>query len=97
MQYLIGYDISDPKRLQKIHSRIQKMAIPLQYSVFLFDDTKEKLQQCIDTTLSLMNKQEDDFRIYPLPQNSPYWQLARPILPDGILLSLLPRIQDTEI
>ena len=37
MQYLIGYDIADPKRLQRIYRRMTKYAPPIQYSIFLFE------------------------------------------------------------
>ena len=33
MQYLIGYDIADPKRLQRIHRRMTSYATPIQYSI----------------------------------------------------------------
>ncbi|HHW7566765.1 TPA: CRISPR-associated endonuclease Cas2 [Mannheimia haemolytica] len=35
MNYLIGYDITEPKRLQKVHQRLIKYATAIQYSVFL--------------------------------------------------------------
>jgi len=42
MQYLIGYDITDDKRLQRIHRRMINFATPIQYSVFLFDRSEEE-------------------------------------------------------
>ena len=69
MQYLIGYDISDEKRLQKIHKKMVKYATPIQYSIFLLDGTRKELQICIDDILTILNKKQDDLRVYPLPMN----------------------------
>ena len=41
MRYLLGYDISDPKRLQKVYRRMCNYAVPIQYSIFLFDGRKK--------------------------------------------------------
>lgn len=90
MQYLIGYDICDAKRLQKIHKKLCSYAIPIQYSVFLFDGKNQELQRCIQDLLKIFNPKEDDLRIYPLPSNAKQWQLGKPILPEGIIWTALP-------
>ena len=46
-QYLIGYDIADPKRLQRIYRRMTNYATPIQYSVFILDGTEKLLKQCL--------------------------------------------------
>lgn len=91
MKYLIGYDIADEKRLQKIHKRMVKYATPIQYSIFLFDGAFKDLQPCIDDVLEIFNKKEDDLRIYPLPTNGKQWQLGKLILPEGIIWTALPQ------
>lgn len=66
-EYIISYDIADPKRLGKIHRLLKKLAIPLQYSVFytrMTERQREKLAQLLDKKIC---PQEDDIRIYPLP------------------------------
>lgn len=90
MQYLIGYDITDEKRLQKIYKRMVKYATPIQYSVFLFDGAAKELQLCIDDVLTVFNKKEDDLRVYPLPANAKQWQLGKTIFPEGIIFTVLP-------
>ncbi|AAU38241.1 CRISPR-associated endonuclease Cas2 [[Mannheimia] succiniciproducens] len=87
MRYLIGYDITDSKRLQRIYRRMIKFATPLQYSVFLFNGTKEQLDKYMQTVLRLYNKKEDDLRIYPLPVQAKYWQIGKNPMPEGIVLS----------
>ncbi len=53
MKYLIGYDISDEKRLQKIYKRMTEFATPIQYSIFLFEGNLEYLQKSLDDILNL--------------------------------------------
>lgn len=91
MQYLIGYDISQPKRLQKLYKRIINYATPVQYSIFLFEGTNADLQICINEILSIIDKKEDDVRIYPLAKGGKQWSLGKKILPEGILWSALPQ------
>lgn len=90
MKFLIGYDISDEKRLQRIHRRMTKYATPIQYSIFLFDGVAKDLQCCLDDVLTIFNKKEDDLRVYPLPSNAKQWQLGKLVLPEGIIWTALP-------
>ena len=90
MKYLIGYDISDEKRLQKIHKRMTKYATPIQYSIFLFEGTEKTLRHCIEDVLDIFNKKEDDLRIYPLPKEAKQWQFGKSVLPEGIIWTALP-------
>ena len=69
MQYLIGYDIADPKRLQRIHRRMTNYATPIQYSIFLFEGSEKLLTQCLTEVMQIFNQKEDDLRFYPLPNN----------------------------
>lgn len=89
-QFLIGYDIADPKRLQRIYRRMQGYATPIQYSVFLFEGSPVRLKACIDDILKIFHKKEDDLRIYPLPPNSAQWQIGKNRLPEGIIWTALP-------
>lgn len=90
MKYLIGYDISNEKRLQKIHKRMVKYATPIQYSIFLLEGSEKELQHCLDDVLTIFHKKEDDLRVYPLPANAKQWQLGKLILPEGIIWTVLP-------
>lgn len=87
MQFLIGYDIVEPKRLQQIYRRMVKFALPIQYSVFLFDGSQAKLDEYLKTILAILNTKEDDLRIYPIPDKTAYWQHGKSILPEGIIWS----------
>ena len=90
MQYLIGYDIADDKRLQRIHRRMINFATPIQYSVFLFDGSEKLLKKCLEEVMEIFHKKEDDLRIYPLPSNCTQWQLGKSCLPDGIIWTAMP-------
>ena len=90
MQYLIGYDIADPKRLQRIHRRMTKYATPIQYSIFLFEGSEKLLAQCLTEVMQIFHKKEDDLRIYPLPHKCSQWRLGKASLPQGIIWTALP-------
>lgn len=90
MQYLIGYDIANPKRLQKIHKRMTAFSTPIQYSIFLYEGNIENLHKCLNKVLTIFNEKEDDLRVYPLPTHSKQWQLGKAILPEGIIWTALP-------
>ena len=36
-RYLVSYDISDPKRLRRVHKAIKAFGWPMQYSIFICD------------------------------------------------------------
>ncbi|GAB4362646.1 MAG: hypothetical protein Kow0060_18990 [Methylohalobius crimeensis] len=85
--HLACYDISDPKRLNRVHRYLKKIGIPLQYSVFLLHVEPIKLGRITAGLDRLINPHEDDVRIYPLPQR-PDWQWwGKPNWMDGIVLS----------
>lgn len=88
--HLACYDISDPRRLSRVHRYLKKAGIPLQYSVFLLYINaleRDKIHHALDR---LIDPRADDVRIYPLPQN-PDWQLwGQPLWPEGLHLSEFP-------
>ena len=90
MQYLIGYDIADPKRLQRIHRRMTNYATPIQYSIFLLEGSEKLLTQCLTEVMQIFHKKEDDLRIYPLPHSCSQWRLGKASLPQGIIWTALP-------
>lgn len=88
--HLVAYDISDSKRLTRIHRYLKGLGIPLQYSVFLLYLTPLQRKQVIFRLQRLIDPRADDVRIYPLPKN-PDWQWwGRPILMEGMILGEVP-------
>lgn len=65
--YLVCYDIKDDKRLRRVFSLTKQCGIHLQYSVFYCRFTWVELQKFKSNLAEIINKKEDDIRIYPLP------------------------------
>ncbi len=63
--YLICYDISDRKRLQKLSRDLEKLAIRIQYSIFFAPSvSQESLFDIMETIDAIIEPSEDDVRIY---------------------------------
>lgn len=43
-QWLVTYDIADPKRLGRLFRYLKKQGVPVQYSVFLVDASAAKME-----------------------------------------------------
>ena len=68
-EFIIAYDIADPRRLTRIHRMLKRLAMPLQYSVFyaqMSDHQRDKLARLLENEIQ---PKEDDIRIYPLPRH----------------------------
>jgi CRISPR-associated protein Cas2 len=65
--YLVCYDIASPGRLGRIFRFMKGRGIHLQYSVFHCSLTWPELVNLRQKLEHLINKKEDDLRIYPLP------------------------------
>lgn len=88
--YVICYDISNPKRLGRLFRYLKKFAVPLQYSVFLFTGDDRQLERCLGRAVRFIDASEDDLRAYPLPVRGFKARLGKPALPEGIQWSGLP-------
>ena len=85
-QYLISYDISEPKRLQRVHRRLKKQGLPVQYSVFSVVLSQLQLIQLLDAIKLLLDEREDDIRCYRLPSSIDCITLGKQFFPDDVLL-----------
>lgn len=65
--YLVCYDISDPRRLVKVFRLMKGMGLHIQYSVFHCSLTWHNLTELKEKLKSIIDEREDDVRIYPLP------------------------------
>ena len=88
--FIIGYDIANPRRLQKVHREMCKHAAPLEYSVFLLIGTVETKEHCLAKIAALIKPDEDDIRCYPLPSRGFQGRIGRASLPSGIQWTGLP-------
>jgi len=85
-QYLIVYDISEPKRLQRVHRRLKKQGLPVQYSVFSVVLSQVQLVRLLDVIKPLLDEREDDLRCYSLPCLIDCVTLGKQFFPDDVLL-----------
>jgi CRISPR-associated protein Cas2 len=69
-QYLVCYDIADPKRLSKVIKFMKGKGIHLQYSVFLCKLKWAQLLMLKEKLSWLIDEEKDDVRIYPLPSGN---------------------------
>lgn len=77
--YLVAYDISHPRRLQRVHRLLKKRALPVQKSVFFFQGHEGQLKQLLDEVATLMKKKEDDLRAWPVDRMGEAWMYGRGI------------------
>ena len=86
-EHIIAYDITDPKRLARLHCMLRKLALPLQYSVFymrMSDRQREKLAALLENKI---DARLDDVRIYPLPDHFTACFLGRKPIMEGLQLN----------
>lgn len=88
--FVVCYDISDPKRLGRLHRFMKKCAVPLQYSVFLFSGDERQLDRMLAKAEKYIDVNADDLRAYPLPNRGFKARLGQPALPEGIQFGGLP-------
>lgn len=83
---LLCYDIADPRRLQRIHRRVKRTGIALQYSLFECHMRDADLQKLVADLRQLMDVRHDDIRIYgPRSDAPPIW-IGAPVHGEGIQL-----------
>lgn len=88
--WLIGYDITDPSRLGRVHRAMSNRATPIEYSIFLFIGSENALAECLAAIGALINPQTDDLRCYTLPARGYQERIGKATLPSGIHWTGLP-------
>ena len=69
VNWLLCYDIADPQRLQKVHGRVSKQGLMVQYSVYYLRASAAQVEALLHSLTRLIEPREDDIRVYPLPEN----------------------------
>ena len=85
--WLIAYDIADPRRLGRVHRYVSKQGVALQYSVFVLRMSTAALDALLADVDKLIDPREDDVRVYPLPADPHPIHLGRQVLPEGVILA----------
>ncbi|QLQ25220.1 MAG: CRISPR-associated endonuclease Cas2 [Dechloromonas sp.] len=88
--WVIGYDITDPRRLNRVHRAMVNRATPIEYSIFLFIGNERQVAECLATVDTLIDGKTDDVRCYPLPSRGLQERIGRATLPEGIQWTGLP-------
>lgn len=88
--WLLAYDIADPVRLGRISRFVRTIGIPLQYSIILLPLSRHRVEQIAERLSEMIDKDEDDVRIYHLVPGTRIWHAGHPWMPDGIMVSTLP-------
>ena len=82
--YIIAYDIREKRRLTKIHKVICSYAISLQYSVFYAELNQLQIRVLVSKLNKIINKKEDDVRIYPVEPLSGFQVIGAKFIDYGI-------------
>lgn len=69
VNWLLCYDIADPKRLQRVHKHVSKQGLMAQYSVYYLRASAAQVEALLHRLTQLIDPREDDIRVYPLPEN----------------------------
>lgn len=65
--YLVCYDIREPRRLARVYKLMKGRGLHIQYSVFHCRLTWPNLLELKASLAGLIDERVDDIRIYPLP------------------------------
>lgn len=83
--YLVCYDIANPKRLSRVFRLLKGRGLHMQYSVFLCRLTWEELKGLKELLAAVINEKEDDIRVYPLPSELKVTAMGRgDRIPEGV-------------
>ncbi len=64
--WLVCYDITCERRLQRLHKRIARHAHSVQRSVYYFEGDTKGLEALLDLTRCFIDTTTDDLRVYPV-------------------------------
>ena len=84
--WLIAYDIGNPLRLCRVHRFLKRHAIPVQYSIFVFQGNQVALNSVLAGITERIAPDVDDVRAYYLPDRCEVAMLGTQHLPEGVVL-----------
>ncbi len=84
--WLICYDIADPRRLVRVHRALKQEGTPMQYSVFWVQASRLRMGAIMAKLATLIDERADDVRAYPVPKDAWSVSLGNSMLPSGVLV-----------
>ena len=81
---MLAYDIADPRRLTQVHRTARRCGMPLQYNVFIDPGTAPAIDDLAGELDAIIDRGQDDIRIYPLPIRQDLVHYGRQRLTDGV-------------
>lgn len=66
MNFLITYDIADPKRLSRVAKSLERNARRVQKSVFMFTGTRRQVEGIISDLVQVIEPTEDRVQAWPI-------------------------------
>ena len=85
--WVLAYDIREPRRLQKVGRFMQKEGMRLQYSVYMLKGSRDQVEKLVGQLTQLIDSKADDVKIYPLGENTRIWGLGTQFSDGGNMLS----------
>lgn len=84
VDYVVCYDITDPRRIQRMHRYLRRWGTPLQYSVFHCRLNDRERQSLISGLHEKINEKTDDVRLYAIQASGRILCLGQKPLPEEI-------------
>lgn len=69
VKYLLCYDISDPRRLRRVHRVVRDWGVPIQFSVFEIELRPAQMEKLLAELVKLIEATEDKVTFYRLSPN----------------------------
>lgn len=88
--WVVAYDVTDHRRLGRVHRAMCRHAVPIEYSVFWLVGTPTSRLRCLQEILPLLDGGQDDLRMYAIAARGFRMRLGAPVLPQGIEWSGVP-------
>ena len=96
VDYLVCYDIRDPKRLRRVHRCMRDWGLRLQYSVFYCRLNRRQRKGMVAALAQQIHTQRDDVRIYTIQSARPIRYMGTNPLPEGLMLESLQFLHDQQ-
>lgn len=84
--YLIAYDISEPRRLRRLHRYLRTQGIAMQQSVFLVRRDTREIAPLMDELDQYIDAKHDDLRAYPVTAPGEIWLHGQRAVEGPVLL-----------